>query len=258
MARDRRGYSPVERRELWARWVRGESVSDIARALDRAPRTIHCTLKEWGGTAPATRRRRASSLTVAEREEISRGIAAGTSLRQIAATLRRAPSTVRDALLEHRMTSPIGDSDAFVFGLGDRVFSASVVRRPAARAWRAAGLEPVPLHSARHTFASVLIAAGLDLKSITTYLGHSTVATSLDIYGHLMRGSEADAIARVDAYLARSATTDAPVMRRCDPFPPCGAPSGSCGFRVVLVPSLGLVPSTFDGRWFPVGEPRRE
>jgi len=79
---------------LWARWVRGESVSDIARALDRAPGTIHCTLKERGGIAPPERRRRRSALTMAEREEISRGVAAGVSVRQIAATLRRSASTV--------------------------------------------------------------------------------------------------------------------------------------------------------------------
>ena len=94
MARSRRGYSLAERRELWARWVRGESVSEIARALDRAPGTIHCTIKERGGIVPATRRRRSSALTTAEREEISRCIAAGASLRRIASELGRAPSTI--------------------------------------------------------------------------------------------------------------------------------------------------------------------
>ena len=94
MARSRRGYSSAERRDLWARWVRGESISEIARALGRAPGTIHCTIKERGGIAPATRRRRSSALTTAEREEISRGIAGGVSLRRIASGLGRAPSTI--------------------------------------------------------------------------------------------------------------------------------------------------------------------
>ena len=94
MAKTRREYSAVERRELWARWVRGESVSDIARVLERSPGTIHCTLKERGGVAPPERCRRRAALAVAEREEISRGVAAGVSLRQIAAGLGRAPSTV--------------------------------------------------------------------------------------------------------------------------------------------------------------------
>ena len=90
MARAWRGCSPVERRELWARSVRGESLSDIARALDRAPGTIDCTLRERGGIALPERRRRSSALTMAEREEISRGVAAGCSVRQIAAAWPRA------------------------------------------------------------------------------------------------------------------------------------------------------------------------
>ena len=55
MAKVRRGYSVEERRQLWARWARGEPISDIARALERAPGTIHCTLKERGGEAPDAR-----------------------------------------------------------------------------------------------------------------------------------------------------------------------------------------------------------
>jgi IS30 family transposase len=69
-------------------------VSDIARALDRAPGTIHCTLRERGGVAPPERRRARRALQIAEREEISRGIAAGESVRRIARRLARAPSTV--------------------------------------------------------------------------------------------------------------------------------------------------------------------
>jgi IS30 family transposase len=69
-------------------------VSDIARALDRAPGTIHCTLRERGGVAPPERRRARRALQIAEREEISRGLAAGESVRWIARRLARAPSTV--------------------------------------------------------------------------------------------------------------------------------------------------------------------
>jgi len=94
VARSRRVYTAAERRELWDRWRAGESVSDIARALDRAPGTIHCTLRERGGVAPPERRRSRNALSLAEREEISRGIAAGHSGRVIARRLRRAPSTI--------------------------------------------------------------------------------------------------------------------------------------------------------------------
>jgi IS30 family transposase len=89
MRRERRIYSAVERNELWERWRRGESISDIGRALDRAPVTIFCTLTERGGVAPPPRRRSRLALTLAEREEISRGIAAGESARGIAARLER-------------------------------------------------------------------------------------------------------------------------------------------------------------------------
>jgi IS30 family transposase len=94
VGRARRIYTAAERRELWARWKAGESVSDIARALDRAPGTIHCTLREHGGVVPVERRRAARALQLSEREEISRGIAAGESARHLARRLGRAPSTI--------------------------------------------------------------------------------------------------------------------------------------------------------------------
>ena len=94
MARTRRKYTAQERRELWERWKRGESISDIGRALDRAPGTIHCTIREHGGVPPRERRRGRLALTTTEREEISRGVAAGESARRIAARLGRAPSTI--------------------------------------------------------------------------------------------------------------------------------------------------------------------
>lgn len=94
LARTRRKYTAQERRELWERWKRGESISDIGRALDRAPGTIHCTIREHGGVPPRERRRGRPALTTTEREEISRGVAAGESGRRIAARLGRAPSTI--------------------------------------------------------------------------------------------------------------------------------------------------------------------
>jgi IS30 family transposase len=101
MARKRREYSAAERRELWDRWKRGESISEISRALDRAPGTIHCTIREYGGVAPRERRRSRLALTLREREEISRGVAAGDSARGIAARLGRSPSTVTRELGRH-------------------------------------------------------------------------------------------------------------------------------------------------------------
>ncbi len=78
----------------------------------------------------------------------------------------------------------------------------ALVKRLAKR-WRAAGLEPLGLHEARHTFASLLIAAGANAKAITTYMGHSSIQVTFDRYGHLMPGSEAEVAGLLDAYLGR-------------------------------------------------------
>lgn len=90
----RRKYTVGERRELWERWKRGESVSDVGRALDRAPSSIHGAIRVYGGVPPRERRRSRLVLSAAEREEISRGVAAGESARRIAVRLGRASSTI--------------------------------------------------------------------------------------------------------------------------------------------------------------------
>src|SRR5215218_2439964 len=73
---------------------KGESISDIARALQKAPGSIHGMIEATGGFSPPERHRRRCALTPAEREEISRGLATGDSLRAIAARLGRPASTV--------------------------------------------------------------------------------------------------------------------------------------------------------------------
>jgi integrase len=73
------------------------------------------------------------------------------------------------------------------------------------RAWKKEGLKPIGLHECRHTFASILIAAGVNAKALSTYLGHSSIQITLDRYGHLMPGNEDEAVVLVDAYLARAA-----------------------------------------------------
>lgn len=90
----RPGLSPSQKAELWQRWKSGQSLSEIGRALDRHAGTVFCVIALHGGIVPAIRRRSDLSLSLAEREEISRGIAAGISLRQIAIRVARAPSTV--------------------------------------------------------------------------------------------------------------------------------------------------------------------
>lgn len=76
--------------------------------------------------------------------------------------------------------------------------------------WQAEGLEPLRLHEGRHTFASLLIAAGANAKAITTYMGHSSIQVTFDRYGHLMPGSEAEVAGLLDSYLERSAVRELP------------------------------------------------
>lgn len=90
----RPGLPETRKKELWERWKAGESISDISRALQKPPGSIHGMLKATGGIAPPHRRRPGWALTLSEREEISRGLAAGESMRAIAARLGRCASTV--------------------------------------------------------------------------------------------------------------------------------------------------------------------
>jgi integrase len=84
-----------------------------------------------------------------------------------------------------------------------RPLSAGGLRSRAKKAWRNAGLEPLGFHEGRHTCASYFIAAGVNVKALSTYMGHANIRITLDRYGHLMPGSEADSRARLNAYLAR-------------------------------------------------------
>jgi IS30 family transposase len=92
----RPGLSATQKTELWQRWKLGQSLSDIGRALSKHAGSIHTILSALGGIIPATRSRSTRSLSLQEREEISRGLAAGESIRQIAAELTRSPSTMKE------------------------------------------------------------------------------------------------------------------------------------------------------------------
>jgi integrase len=96
--------------------------------------------------------------------------------------------------------------DGYVFGKRDQPFSPSSVYVRARRAWKKAGLRGIGLHEARHTCASVMIAAGVNAKAITHYLGHSSIEVTFDLYWHLMPGNEVEAVALIDAYLERANT----------------------------------------------------
>jgi IS30 family transposase len=87
-------YTETDRAEMWDRWQKGESLNSIARLFGRSHSSIQGVLARTGGIRPLQRRRAHRTLTLAEREEISRGLVAGQSFCSIAASLERAPSTV--------------------------------------------------------------------------------------------------------------------------------------------------------------------
>ena len=91
--------TPAEVDEVWARWRSGQAVKVLARQMRVNPSTVRDLLHRTGGIRPAPRRRWEVRLSLAEREEISRGLAAGLSLRVIAAGLGRAASTVSREVL---------------------------------------------------------------------------------------------------------------------------------------------------------------
>ncbi len=90
-----------QKREMWSRWKAGQSLSQIGRALGRERSAIHRMVATTGGYAPADRNRSPRVLSSAEREEISRGLAEGLSLRTIARRSGRAPSTISREVARH-------------------------------------------------------------------------------------------------------------------------------------------------------------
>ena len=95
-------FSEAEVIEVWDRWQAGESNRLIGRDLGRSAASIRAFVESWGGVRPEPRRRSLHHLSLLEREEISGGVAAGVSLRMVAARLGRAPSTVTRELARNR------------------------------------------------------------------------------------------------------------------------------------------------------------
>lgn len=119
---------------------------------------------------------------------------------------------VHEALIEHGLYCEW--TDGLVFGrTADLPFIPSTVRARALRGWKeesdrikeadptAEGLEPIGLHEARHSFASMLIAAEVDPKTISRLMGHSSVAFTLDQYAKVFARHERVMVDRFDAYL---------------------------------------------------------
>ena len=93
--------SEQQRNDMWRRWKAGQSLHEIGRAFSKDHVSIQFMLAQHGGIAPTARRRSALTLTLAERENISRGIACGSSIREIARGMQRAVSTVSREVARH-------------------------------------------------------------------------------------------------------------------------------------------------------------
>jgi integrase len=104
------------------------------------------------------------------------------------------PAALRDHLDAYLVDGPTGGR---VFtGLRDSYDRG----REAARAAR---VEPATFHECRHGYASVMIAAGVNVKALSTFMGHANIRITLDQYGHLLPGAEDEAALLLDVFLAR-------------------------------------------------------
>src|SRR5512138_1232702 len=90
----RRRFAPEERAAVWRGWKSGLTLKEIGDSLHRTGPSVLLVLRRDGGFAPRNRHRAARSLQVSEREEISRGLARGLSIREIARGIGRAASSV--------------------------------------------------------------------------------------------------------------------------------------------------------------------
>ena len=141
----RYGLSAEQKADIWQRWKAGESLHEIGRAFGKDHGSIQFLLAQHGGIAPAVRRRSQRTLTLAEREEISRGIASGSSIREIARGLERAASTVSREVARHG---------------GRPVYRASEADQ---QAWKLA-LRPKACLLARHRKLRLIVASKLILN----------------------------------------------------------------------------------------------
>jgi len=121
---------------------------------------------------------------------------------------RRVPLSriLRGHLLAHRLRQGHGGRGLAFGETRTRPFHTAVLGKRAYRAWAQAGLAPIRLHECRHTYAAFMIAAGVNAKALSTYMGHSSIITTLDRYGHLLPGNEAEAATMLDTWLQRSST----------------------------------------------------
>jgi integrase len=110
------------------------------------------------------------------------------------------------ALRVHLAAHKLRGGSGLFFGEDAEPFNREALVARAVKAWKEAGLAGIGLHEARHSCASLFIAAGVNLKALSSYLGHASITITLDRYGHLLPGNEDEAVQLVDNYLERATT----------------------------------------------------
>ena len=227
---------PTERLELRRpdgqrdRIASPDEAAALIAALDASERALWATAFYAGLRRGELQALRWSDVDIAGRViRVERGWDAleGAQDAKSAAGKRRVPvlEPLVGELVAHKARTG-RDGDALVFGpTGVRPFSPETVRRHSLVAWgwrevpntqaerprmvwvkaRDDAAESITLHEARHTCASILIAAGVNAKALSVIMGHSTIAMTFDTYGHLMPGGLDEAAAVTNAYLAAAA-----------------------------------------------------
>jgi integrase len=109
------------------------------------------------------------------------------------------PTPLRELLLPHLLRTGRRDDDLVFGSTATEPFNPKDLTKRADAAWK--GLRRITLHECRHTFASYMIAAGVNVKALSTFMGHASVAFTLDRYGHLFPGAENEAGGLLDTYL---------------------------------------------------------
>ena len=128
----------------------------------------------------------------------------GRVLPKSQAGVRQVPiiSSLRRLLSAHQA---LGGDEELVFGRGpERPFSPAGVVNRAHRVWNAQGLKTISPHECRHTFATLAIAAGVNIKALQSFMGHASITVTLDLYGHLLPGSEEKAAQLIQNFLDSS------------------------------------------------------
>jgi len=135
MRKRRRAFTEQERKELWALWKKGYTLKEIAYSLSRPRWSLHAVFSRSGGLAPRERKRSIRSLSLSEREEISRSIAAGDSIRSVARCLGRAPSSISREIRRHGGFSHYRalEADAFAWKRAKRPKRCRLSQSPALR-----------------------------------------------------------------------------------------------------------------------------